>query len=116
MPNINEMMPSKYLKKEDVGIGVLWQIRGVEQQDISMEDSAEELRWVVIFEENTKPLIMNKTNLRAIAAITGSENTDGWVGKQVVLYNDPTIQFRGEVIGGIRIRAPKTQQEQELPF
>lgn len=52
-------------------------------------------------------MVMNSTNLQLAAQALGSDDTDHWIGKQVVLYNDPSVQFQGKLIGGIRIRAPK---------
>jgi hypothetical protein len=52
---------------------------------------------------------LNSTNAQIIAQITGSEDTDHWPGHRIVLYNEPSIAFKGKVIGGIRVRAPKAQ-------
>ena len=103
--NINDMMPSKYLKKEDVEAGVLYTITKVEQQDIGTEESGVDMRWTLLFEETEKPFILNKTNILTISSILGSSESDDWVGKSIVLYNDTNIQFKGKITGGIRIRA-----------
>jgi hypothetical protein len=103
---IGQMMDSKFLKKEDVEPPKLVTIRGFSQQNAGRDD-APEMKWTMSFIELNKPMVMNSTNLQLCAQALGSDDTDHWIGKQVVLYNDPSVQFQGKLIGGIRIRAPK---------
>ena len=121
MPRINDMIDSKFLKKEDVDPPVLATIKDVTQHDVSMENKPEELKWCLEFQENLKPMVLNSTNMRLIEAMTGSDLTDDWLGKNIVLFNDPTISFGGKITGGIRVRAPKGQQpepvdDSQIPF
>jgi hypothetical protein len=116
MPKTSEMKSSKFLKRDDVGVGALGTIVGVEQHNVAKEGAPEELKWCLVLAEFDKPLVLNSTNIQLIEAITGSDDTDGWKGKQVVLYDDPTVSFGGKITGGIRIRAPRNKQEQPLPF
>jgi hypothetical protein len=103
---IGQMMDSKFLKKEDVEPPKLVTIKGFSQQNAGRDDSPE-MKWTMSFIELGKPMVMNSTNLQLAAQALGSDDTDNWIGKQVVLYNDPSVQFQGKLIGGIRIRAPK---------
>lgn len=107
MPNIATMRESKFLKKEDCDPPVLLTIDGVSQHNVAMRGDPEELKWAISFVEADKPMVLNSTNAQLISAALGSEETDNWIGKKIVLYNDPTISFGGKVIGGIRCRAPK---------
>ncbi len=116
MPRTSDMIPSKYLKKRDVGVGVLCTINGVEQVNVAREEDEPQLKWVLHFKETIKGLPLNKTNIERLEKICGSEETDDWKGKQVVLFWDDTVEFMGEAKGGIRIRAPKTKEEVDLPF
>lgn len=53
-----------------------------------------------------KKLLLNKTNADTLVYAYG-DDTDGWVGKQLILY--PTIaQFQGKTVPAIRVR-PKLQ-------
>lgn len=103
---IGQMMESKFLKKEDVEPPKLVTIRGFAQQNAGRDD-APEMKWTMSFIELGKPMVMNSTNLQLVAQALASDDTDHWIGKQVVLYNDPSVQFQGKLVGGIRIRAPK---------
>ncbi len=57
------------------------------------------------------PLCLNWTNLQLIARIANDENSDNWPGTKIVLYDDPNVSFGGKIVGGIRVRAPKTNDK-----
>lgn len=117
MPRIGEMIESKFLKKEDVGgeRGVLVTIANIGEVNVAQEGAEPVLKWALEFRELDKPMVLNKTNIQACAKACDSDNTDNWMGKQVVLYEDPNIQFAGKITGGIRVRAPRTQAAPVVP-
>lgn len=101
------MIPSKFLKKEDVDPPKLVTIKAMRQANVAMDDQPEELKWTVLFKELDKPMVLNSTNIQLLVKALGTDETDDWVGKQVVVYNDPNVSFAGKITGGVRIRAPK---------
>jgi hypothetical protein len=105
--NVSELKESKFLRKEDAGAGILVTIREVHQANVAKEGAPEEMKWVMSFDETDKPLVLNSTNGQIIAQITGSPESDDWVGAKIVLYHDPNVSFGGKLIGGIRCRAPR---------
>lgn len=107
MPKISEMRESKFLKKDDVGRGVIATIAGCQQHNVAMEGASPEHKWCLTFNELEKPLVLNSTNIQLCAQVCGSEDTDHWIGKRIVLYTDPNVSYAGKLIGGIRVRAPK---------
>ena len=117
MPKINEMIDSKFLKKEDVGgeRGMLVTIAGVKQANVAMQGADPEMKWTLSFEELDKPMVLNSTNLHLAAKACQSEDTDDWAGKKIVLYEDPNVSFGGKLVGGIRVRAQKTQAAPVVP-
>src|SRR3990167_2786224 len=117
MPRVGDMIESKFLKKEDVGgeRGVLVTISGCQQANVAMPGADPEMKWTLSFQELDKPLVMNSTNLHACALGLSSDNTDDWMGKKVVLYADPNVSFGGKLVGGIRLRAPRTQAAPVVP-
>lgn len=117
MPTVNEMLPSSYLKKEDCDPAILVTISDIKQENLAMEGKPPELKWVMMFAEQEKGIVLNSTNIQLAASICASQDTDGWIGKKIVLYSDPNISFGGKLVGGIRIRAPKTngQTKQAQP-
>jgi hypothetical protein len=113
MAKLSDITGGKYLRKEDVEQPALVTIKSVDQQDVGM-DGAPEIKWVMHFREDVKPIVLNKVNANIIGTIYG-DDTDDWLGKQIVLYNDPTIMFSGRVVGGIRCRAPKQRPAAPAP-
>lgn len=103
---IGQMMDGKFLKKEDVDPAKLVTIKGLAKQNAGRDDNPE-MKWTMSFQELSKPLVMNGTNLQLCAHALGTDETDNWIGKQIVLYNDPSVQFQGKLVGGVRIRAAK---------
>ncbi len=110
---IDSMKEKKYMSKEDCGTaGIVVTISDIDQQDVSMENEPTEMKWVLWFEEDVKPLILNKTNIELIADALGENRPARWVGHQIVCYNDPQIMFAGKRTGGIRVRGA---EEPEAP-
>lgn len=107
MPKTSEMRESKFLKQSDIGKAVLWTIHGVERVNVAKEGAEPEYKWAMNFSESDKPLVLNSTNIQLCERIFGSDDTDDWNGKKVVLYVDPTVSYGGKVVGGIRVRQPK---------
>jgi hypothetical protein len=113
--NISELKQSKFLTKNDVIPPVLVTMREISPVNVAKEGVEPEMKFALHFAELEKPMVLNSTNGQIIAAITGSEETDAWNGKKVVLYNDPNVSFGGKLTGGIRVRAPKNQAPSAAP-
>lgn len=110
MPNINEIRQSNFLKRADVGQGTLVTITGCAQYNVAKEGAPEELKYCLEFKEFEKPMVLNSTNAQLCAQALGSDETDGWMGKQIVLFDDPSVSFGGKLVGGIRVRASRRPQ------
>jgi hypothetical protein len=109
------MRDSKFLRKEDVGTGMLLTIEGCIQVNVAMSGAEPEMRWALTFEEEDRPMILRSTNAQMCAKIFGSDDTDDWTGQQIVLYDDPSIAFAGKIVGGIRVRAPRPKKPAPAP-
>ena len=107
MPNVNEMIESKYLKQSDVSEDTIVTIEKVGKANVAPKGEEAEYKWLIRFTEFPKPMVLNSTNIKRLAKACGSGETDEWTGKQVVLYVDPDVEFAGNVVGGLRIRAHK---------
>ena len=112
--HINEIKQSKYLTKNDVGNGLDVTIRAIDQADLAMEGEPPEMKYVLHFQENIKPMVLNTTNAQLIAAVLGSEETDDWIGKRVCLYDEKTVMYAGKLVGGIRVRAANHAPKQAV--
>lgn len=95
----------KYLKREEVTEeGEAHKVVSCVQQVLSMGDGESETKWVLTLSD-LKPLILNATNIRRCVAAFATSETDEWIGKSIVVYDDPEIEFGGKVVGGVRLRA-----------
>jgi hypothetical protein len=104
-----------YLKKEDLPeTGVLLTIAECASENIAPEDKPREMKWVLRFVGDVKPLILNKVNITRLTAAFKSNDSDQWLGKQIVAYSDPDVEFGGKLVGGVRLRAKK-QGGQPMP-
>lgn len=118
MPHINDMLAGRFLKKEDVPKPVLVTVRSLKKTNVAMTNEEPELKWTMQFDEFEQPLVMNPTNIQLAAAAMESDDTDDWIGRQLVLYVDPTVAMGGKLVGGLRLRAPKRaapRAEDEAP-
>jgi len=105
--DLDTLVPSesKYLAKEDVGIpGVNLTIAKFTRETVGQGNDAGE-KAVLWFKENDyKPMVLNKTNKNRIKHFLGATTAEEVIGKQVNVYNDPDIEYGGEITGGLRIR------------
>lgn len=105
MPRTSEMVESKYLKKEEVGEdGTVVTVSGFERVNVAMDDQPPDHKWTMSFAEFDKPMVLNSTNIQLAEKAFGSDNTDDWMGKQCIVYNEPNITFGKKLVGGIRIK------------
>ena len=119
---IDDLIPSKYLKQSDVSEDALVTVQALKKVNVARDDEEAEYKYVIQFKEFTKPMVLNSTNIKRLGKALG-DDTDDWPGGQVVLYVDPDIEFGGNVVGGLRIRAKKSAKpvatkadESDVPF
>lgn len=111
--SFDELVPSqsKYLSKADVGEdGLILTIKGFRTETLK-SDEGDEDKMVMHFVEDVKPMVLNRTNAQLVSVATGAKKVGDAKGKQVIVYNDPTVGFGGKITGGLRIKkvtgAPK---------
>lgn len=65
---------------------------------------------IVYLDGITKGLALNQDNLHAMLEIAGGEDdTDRWAGLEIRVFIDPSVQYMGRRVGGIRVEAaPET--------
>ena len=101
----------KYLKANQLTEeGTVHTIMSCEEEPIQSQTGADEMKWVLYLSDDLKPLILNSTNINRLIAACGTDDVDEWPGKQVIVYNDPSISYGGSVTGGCRLRpVPSTR-------
>lgn len=61
---------------------------------------------IAYFVEPIKPLVLNATNSKTVKALAGgSPFVEDWKQVPVELYIDANVKMKGEVVGGVRIKA-----------
>ena len=100
--NIDSAFPSNYLKASDLGDkSPVVTIDRIEVEPIGRD---KEMKPVIYFQGKEKGLVLNKTNAKKIAELTGSKDTDDWAGCQIRIYATET-EFGGETVECVRIKA-----------
>lgn len=95
-----------YLGHWDVpdGDDLILTIDHFEKNEIKGATGSTELRHICYFKES-KPMVVNKTNLKLIAQVFGSDKFEDWEGKQIALYAAPVPQ--ADSGKGLRVRPYK---------
>jgi hypothetical protein len=111
--SFDQLVPSnsKYLTKDDVGEdGMVLTVKGFRMETLKSDDGEED-KMVLHFMEDVKPMVLNRTNSQLVGIATGAKTAGEARGKQIVVYNDPTVSFGNKITGGLRIKkltgAPK---------
>jgi hypothetical protein len=99
---------SDWLKKDDVNYkGLNVTITAVTEETVGQE---KERKLALHFRGDIKPMLLNKVNLKVLAAMFGTDTKD-WMGEQVNVYNDPAVNFNGAT-GGLRLRPATAERKQ----
>lgn len=108
----HDVYPSQWLVASDFPEGgQIVTVSGVSLAEVGRE---KESKPVLSFQELDKGLILNKTNWRNMVNITKSDESDEWTGVKVELYGTK-VQFGGEEVDAVRIRAPRIKPASAAP-
>ena len=99
-PDARDFVDGNYLLKEDIEGPTVVTIEDVRDEDVK---GSQRRKLVAYFREFTKPLILNKTNIKRLANIFKTSNTGLWRGP-VSIYVDETVEYAGQTVGGIRVQ------------
>jgi hypothetical protein len=97
-----ELCPPPHLEAADFEGDTVVTIKRVDFAEVGDEKVT---KGVVYFDEHKRGLVLNRTNLKRIVGLHGSE-TDDWVGKKITLYPSET-DFGGKTVDCIRVREKK---------
>lgn len=85
-------------------------IKGVGAAKVTGQNGRKEDCFVVHFNEMDKPMILNRTNAKAIEKVAGSGLVEDWVGVRVTLYVEKGVKAFGDVVDALRVRDKKPSQ------
>lgn len=99
------MDPREYIYAEDLsGRDVDVQIAKVTQGEMLGEKGRKSKKPLCYFAGKSKPLALNKTNCKTIERITGSADTDAWIGQWITLFPSTTQDPNGNPVDCVRVR------------
>lgn len=102
---LSAMVPSSFLKQSDFDEnGLIVTVNRIEQQNVARDDEPEEKKWILYLNEFEKGMVLNTTNINALAKACDTDDTDDCIGKEIVIYVDPNVGFGGKTTGGLRIK------------
>jgi hypothetical protein len=106
---LGSLYGSKGLSAEDLeGKSVIVTITKAEL--VSFDDGAKKVRLSFGGAPHDKELVVNKTNYLSLVEITGSDDSDAWIGHALALF--PTkVAYQGKQVPAIRIRSIAEEQQ-----
>ena len=96
----------KYMAEADLpedGSDMIVKIKDVKHEEVQDSQGKKETKTVIYFEGDVKPMIMNVTNLKRVAAVAKSPYEDEWVGCKIQLYSEMVSAF-GSIVKAVRVR------------
>lgn len=114
---------SRHLKAKDLkGREIAVAISEVTSDEFDSRDGGKERLGVVFFKGGVKGLVLNKTNVRYLIDQFG-QDSDDWLGKEVVLYSVSTQKPDGSPVQGVRVRVEQpvaaldaALEDEDIPF
>lgn len=100
---IEEMLPSKFLKQNDVDGEVVVTVNALKKTNVALPDAPAEFKFVIQFGEFDKPMVLNATNVKRLFKALGGD-TDDWIGGRMILFVDDNVEYAGNVTGGLRLK------------
>jgi len=90
-------------------------IEGTEVADVSRADEPPAMKVIISLVDKEKDIVLNKTNSFNLASRYGAD-TDGWVGKPVIVTAS-LKPFGDKIVPGIDVTAPQpTEAEMEAEY
>ena len=108
LKDINQTQHRKFLRKVDLDEELVVTITRVEKEDVSRDGEHRQEKFVAYFAEIEQALILKWNLAEAIKSVTGFNDMDLWSGQQIVLFNDPSVRYEGQIVGGVRVKAVNT--------
>lgn len=97
----------------DSGQDMVLTIRSVKREMITGTGGKQEECTVCRWEEEQKPMILNRTNCKTISKVCGSPYIEKWAGHRIQIYAT-TTRMGGETVECLRIR-DKAPEEVKIP-
>ena len=88
------------------GRNLIFNIKEVKQEIGVMVAGRKGNHNIAYFYENIKPLVLNSTNSKVVKSFNkNSPFVEDWSDTKIELFIDASVKMKGEVVGGVRIKA-----------
>ena len=99
----------KYLRSDDIfGVqkefGIVAEITDFTEADVSRsDDPTSELKPVIHFDGDLKPMVLNTTNLNMVLALFKTDDESQIIGQKIGIYVDDRVAYAGKLVKGLRL-------------
>jgi hypothetical protein len=99
----------KFLKSDDIfGVqkefGVIEVIKDFTESDVSRsDDPTSEIKPILHFMGDLKPMVLNTTNLNMILALFHTDDESKIIGQKIGIYVDDRVSYQGKLVKGLRL-------------
>lgn len=93
-----------FLKADDLGNA---RVRVVIDR-VELKEIDDKTKAIMYFQGKAKGLVINLTIAEQLKEIFQTDETDHWIGRQIILYRDASVMFGGKRVGGVRVASAET--------
>ena len=103
----------KFLRSDDIfGVqkefGIVAEITDFTEADVSRQDDPEsEVKPVIHFDGDLKPMVLNTTNLNMVLALFKTDDESQIIGQKIGIYVDDRVAYAGKLVKGLRLCSHK---------
>lgn len=120
---LKDHLGGKYLRSDDINgvgkaFGIVETISDFTEADVSRsDDPTSEVKPILHFSGETKPMVCNATNLNMIAALFKTDDESKIVGQKIGIWVDDRVAYQGKMVKGLRLCDHKEvdQFDDEIP-
>jgi hypothetical protein len=104
----------KYLKGADIA-GQEWEVTISAAAPEAGFKPGDPERIALSFHEIEQKLTLNKNNFLMVVENMGSNETEDWIGKKIVLFGTRDLNPQGEMVDVVRVRPPERAVKRVVP-
>lgn len=113
---LDDMVESKYFKKEDVEAApIVGIVQGFRKENLAMDGQPPQYKWLLEFTNLDKAMVLGPTTIEQLKEALGADTQAECIGQRVELFCDPSVMMRGKKVGGVRLRAPTARPARRPP-
>ena len=99
----------KYMRSDDISgvqkeFGIVAEITDFTEADVSRSDDPQsEVKPVIHFSGDLKPMVLNTTNLNMVLSLFKTDREDQIIGQRIGIYVDDRVAYQGKLVKGLRL-------------